>query len=179
MGQVGHIRDVLHYLLEENFIQAVSPSESPDSSQSSSSASSPTFSYFMLDTAARDHVRDSLTPLEKVDNAWLACNVCVDGIRQKEVDSSRLPEIHDFGRIMAPHAKTCYDDLSSVLKKASEDDDAVAWQVLGNVCMTQGALEQAIGCFELSLRDTHKMDLVERIQTSLSLASLLQQANEM
>ncbi|KAK7420036.1 hypothetical protein QQX98_003043 [Neonectria punicea] len=174
---LNHVGDVLQHLLDENFIQASSPSESPDSSQDSSSMSSPSFGYFMLDTAARDHVRDSLTASEKVDNAWLACNVCVDGIRQKEVDSSRLPEIHDFGRIMAPHAKTCYDDWSSVLKGVPGDDD-VAWQVLGNVCMTQGALEQAIGCFELALKQKGNMDPIDKIQTSLSLASLLQQANE-
>ncbi|KAH6994901.1 hypothetical protein EDB80DRAFT_728193 [Ilyonectria destructans] len=174
---VSHVGDVLQHLLDENFIQALSPSESPGSSQNSSSASSPSFGYFMLDTAARDHVRDSLTESEQIDNAWLACNVCVDGIRQKEVDSSRLPEIHDFGRIMAPHAKTCYDDWSSVLKGVPDDAD-VAWQVLGNTCMTQGALDQAIGCFELALKHKDNMGPIERIQTSLSLASLLQQANE-
>lgn len=174
---LSHVGDVLQHLLDENFIQALSPSESPGSSQNSSSASSPSFGYFMLDTAARDHVRDSLTESEQIDNAWLACNVCVDGIRQKEVDSSRLPEIHDFGRIMAPHAKTCYDDWSSVLKGVPDDAD-VAWQVLGNTCMTQGALDQAIGCFELALKHKDNMGPIERIQTSLSLASLLQQANE-
>ncbi|KAI5458452.1 hypothetical protein BGZ63DRAFT_46797 [Mariannaea sp. PMI_226] len=176
---LSHVGDVLQHLLDENFIQATSPSESPDSSQSqSSSAPSPTFGYFMLDATARDHVRDSLSPPERVENAWLACNVCVDSIRQKEVDSSTLPEIHDFGRVMAPHAKACYDDLSSMLNRTSEDDDAVAWQVLGNVCMAQGALDQAIGCFELSLRQKNSMGIVERIQTSLSLASLLQQTNQ-
>lgn len=76
---------------------------------------------------------------------------------------------------MAPHAKTCYDDWSGILE---HDDDDVAWQVLGNVCMTQGALEQAIGCFELSLRQKSNMDARERIQTSLSLASLLQQVEQ-
>ncbi|UKZ58053.1 hypothetical protein TrVGV298_011915 [Trichoderma virens] len=127
------------------------------------------------DPAARDYVRATLKNEEQKENAWLACNICVDGIREKETTSSSLPEIHDFGRIMAPHAKTCYDDWSGIL---AHDDDDVAWQVLGNVCMTQGALEQAIGCFELSLRQKSHMDARERIQTSLSLASLLQQAGQ-
>lgn len=110
-----------------------------------------------------------------MDHAWLACNVCVDGIKQKELNSETLPEIHDFGRIMAPHAKTCYDDWSRVLDDWP-DDDYVAWEVLGKVCMAQGALEQAIGCFELSLKQSNHMDPMERIQTSLSLSSLLDQA---
>lgn len=133
--------------------------------------------YFILDSAARTHIRSSLTPDEEVDNAWLACNLCIDGIKQKELDSLTLPEIHDFGRIMAPHAKACYDDRSSVSDRWPDDDD-VAWQVLGNVCMTQGAVEQAIGCFELSLKHKTKMDPIDRIQTSLSLASLLQQLGQ-
>lgn len=117
---------------------------------------------------------------EKAENAWLACNVCVDGIRKKELDSVTLPEIHDFGRIMAPHAKTCYDDWSSVLARWTDNDDDkdIDWHVLGNVCMTQGALEQAIGCFELSLQQKPNNDTIERIQTSLSLASLLQQTGQ-
>jgi tetratricopeptide (TPR) repeat protein len=120
-------------------------------------------------------VRATLKDGEQKENAWLACNICVDGIREKETTSSGLPEIHDFGRIMAPHAKACYDDWSSILQ---HDDDDVAWQVLGNVCMTQGALEQAIGCFELSLKQKSNVDAGERIQTSLSLASLLQQVGQ-
>lgn len=78
---------------------------------------------------------------------------------------------------MAPHAKTCYDDWSSVLERWPDDDD-VAWQVLGNVCMTQGLVDQAIGCFELSLKHNGQMDTMDRIQTSLSLASLLQQSEQ-
>ncbi|KAL7813420.1 hypothetical protein V8C26DRAFT_159239 [Trichoderma gracile] len=180
----NRLDDVLQYLFDQNFIQAPSPDSAPSSATSSPSSpsasqdtnsSTSSFEAFVLDPAAREYVRATLKVGEQEENAWLACNICVDGIRERETTSSSLPEIHDFGRIMAPHAKACYDDWSRILER---DDDDVAWQVLGNVCMTQGALEQAIGCFKLSLRQKSNMDARERIQTSLSLASLLQQAGE-
>jgi tetratricopeptide (TPR) repeat protein len=77
---------------------------------------------------------------------------------------------------MAPHAKTCFDDWSGVLESAHEN--GIAWHVLGQVCMTQGAVEQAIGCFELSLKQPSDMTPIDRIQTSLSLATLLQQTGQ-
>ncbi|KAL7942941.1 hypothetical protein V8C42DRAFT_330840 [Trichoderma barbatum] len=180
----SRLDDVLQYLFDQNFIQTPSPDSPPPSTTSSPSSpsasqdtnsSTTSFETFILDPAAREYVRATLKDGEQKENAWLACNICVDGIREKETTSSSLSEIHDFGRIMAPHAKTCYDDWSPILK---HDEDDVAWQVLGNVCMTQGALEQAIGCFELSLRQKSNVDARERIQTSLSLASLLQQAGQ-
>ncbi|RFU76310.1 tetratricopeptide-like helical [Trichoderma arundinaceum] len=180
----SRLDDVLQYLFDQNFILTPSPESPPQSATSSPSSpsasqdtnsSTTSFETFILDPAAREYVRATLKDGEQSETAWLACNICVDGIREKETTSSSLPEIHDFGRIMAPHAKTCYDDWSSILE---HDDADVAWQVLGNVCMTQGALEQAIGCFELSLRQRSNMDATERIQTSLSLASLLQQAGQ-
>jgi tetratricopeptide (TPR) repeat protein len=171
---IGHVENVLHYLLDENIIQTPS---SPTSSPTSSQTSYTSFDSFILDPEARDQVRTSLHPEDQIDHAWLACNMCVDGIRKQELDSSSLSEIHQFGRVMAPHAKTCYDDWSSVLGMQMNDDN-IAWQVLGNVCMTQGALEQAIGCFELALAQKGSMDAIERIQTSLSLVSLLNQSGE-
>lgn len=132
----------------------------------------------MVDPKARDFVRGMLSDEEKVDHAWMACNVCVNGIRRKEAQSTNVQEIHDFGRIMGPHAKTCFDDWSSVLE-ASTDEDDVAWHVLGEVCMMQGAIDQAIGCFELSLRQqSNQMDVKERIQAALFLSSLLQQTGQ-
>ena len=173
-----HLDQVLQSLWDQNIIQAPSPSDSMSSSQSSGYLSaSASFDYFLLDPAAKSHLRSGLTAEERVEHAWLACNICVNGIRKKETDSLRLSEIHDFGRVMAPHATTCYDDWSAVLRQDS-DDGKVAWQVLGNVCMTQGATEQAIGCFELSLVENVDMDPMERIQTSLSLAWLLEHEGE-
>ncbi|KAH6603279.1 tetratricopeptide-like helical [Trichoderma cornu-damae] len=184
----SRLDDVLQYLFDQNFIQTPSPDSPPSSATSSPSSpsasqdtnsSATSFETFILDPAAREHVRATLKDGEQQENAWLACNICVDGIREKEASSSSLAEIHDFGRIMAPHAKTCYDDWSGILQHDDGDGDGdIAWQVLGNVCMTQGALEQAIGCFELSLRQRSNADARERIQTSLSLASLLQQAGQ-
>jgi tetratricopeptide (TPR) repeat protein len=176
--------DVLQYLFDQNFIQTTSTESPPTSATSSPSSpsasqytnsSTTSFETFILDPAAREHVRTTLKDDERKENAWLACNICVDGIREQETASSYLREVHDFGRIMAPHAKACYDDWSSILE---HDEDDVAWQVLGNVCMTQGALEQAIGCFKLSLQQKSNADAAERIQTSLSLASLLQQTGQ-
>ena len=173
-----HLEQVLQSLWDQNIIQAPSPSDSISSSQSSGSLSaSASFDYFLLDPAAKSHLQSWLTAKERVEHAWLACNICVNGIRKKETDSLRLSEIHDFGRVMAPHATTCYDDWSAMLREDS-DDDKVAWQVLGNVCMTQGATKQAIGCFELSLVQNVDMDPMERIQTSLSLAWLLEHEGE-
>ncbi|KAK2603805.1 hypothetical protein QQS21_004007 [Conoideocrella luteorostrata] len=182
-----HVEDVLQYLLDQNFIQT--PTTPSDTSSSSLVSSSPTsmlssqtsasFDYFVVDAKARDHVRSMLTDDERVDHAWMACNVCVDGIRLKEAQSSTLQEVHEFGRIMGPHAKACFDDWSSVLGAISEDDD-VAWHILGRVCMTQGALSQAIGCFELSLRQrSEEMDVRERIEATLSLSSLLQKSGQL
>ncbi|TWU74305.1 hypothetical protein ED733_005619 [Metarhizium rileyi] len=181
----SHLDDVLQYLLDQNFIQTsdshsdtassliTSPPISPSSSQTSSY-----FDAFVVDPKARDYVRGMLPDEEKVDHAWMACNVCVDGIKTKEAESNTVHEIHDFGRIMGPHAKTCFDDWSAVLH-ASPGEDDVAWHVLGQVCMTQGAIDQAIGCFELSLRQqSRQMDVRERIQAALCLSSLLQQAGQ-
>lgn len=174
--------DVLQYLLDENFIQIpATPSDTSPSALSSSSLSSLSSSqtstsldYFFVDAEARDHVRSMLTDDEKVNHAWMACNVCVDGIKLKEAQSSTFQEIHDFGRIMGPHAKTCFDDWSGALE-AMPDDGDIAWDVLGQVCMMQGALDQAIGCFELSLRRGSKeMDMRARAEATLSLSSLLQ-----
>ncbi|CAI6084009.1 unnamed protein product [Clonostachys chloroleuca] len=170
---LDHLNDVFQHLLNENFIQT--PSSPTDSSSQSSSSSS--FDSFILESEARDHVRRSLTQEGQVDHARIACTVCVDGIRRKESDSETLPEIHDFGRIMAPHAKTCYDDWAAALE-ISPDSQGIAWEVLGNVCMTQGATEQAIGCFELSLRENKALSPIDRIQTSLSLATLLNQMGD-
>jgi tetratricopeptide (TPR) repeat protein len=165
--------------MDNNFIQSSSSSSSADSSPNAS------FDSFILDPKARDYVRDSLDGLECTENAWLACNFCVGSLRKNEIESTSLPEVHEYGRIMVPHAKTCYDDWSNLLEKAAivegvNVDNSVEWQVLGNVCMTQGAIEQAIGCFQLSLQKNGNgtMDFKERIQTSLSLASLLQQEGQ-
>jgi tetratricopeptide (TPR) repeat protein len=164
----------LQYLWDNNFIQTPSPTDSTPSSQSSSASSSTTIDYFLLEPSAREYVRTSLTPDEKTEHAWLACNVCVDGIRKSETQSLKLSQIHDFGRVMAPHAKACYDDWYPLLMEQHEHQ-GIAWHVLGNVCMTQGVIEQAIGCFELSLAQRDEMDPVERMETSLSLARLLEQ----
>jgi tetratricopeptide (TPR) repeat protein len=119
-----------------------------------------------------------LSDEEKLEHAWMACNVCVDGIKRKEAQSTTVQEIHDFGRIIGPHAKTCFEDWSGVLE-ASPDQDDVAWHILGQVCMTQGAIDQAIGCFRLSLsQQSNQMDVKDRIQTALSLSSLLQQTGQ-
>lgn len=177
---------MLQYLLDQNFIQT--PSTPSDASSSSLIPSSPSslpssqtstyFDGFIVDPKARDYVRGILSEDEKVDHAWMACNVCVDGIRRNEAQSSTVHEIHDFGRIMGPHAKACFDDWSGVLE-ASPDEDDIAWHVLGQVCMMQGAIDQAIGCFELSLRQqSDQMDVKERIQAALSLSSLLQRAGQ-
>ncbi len=179
--QDDHLDAALQYLLDHDFIQT--PSSSSSESTDSNSASSPStqssisFDSFVMDSAARDHVRDSLTPEEKFDNAWLACNVCADGIEKNESASSTLQEIHEFARVMAPHAKTCYSDWSRVLEGPDDDVDGnedVAWHILGRVCMTQGATEQAIGCFELSLQHASRLSAMERTQTALLLAILLQ-----
>ncbi|EFY85129.1 hypothetical protein J3459_016513 [Metarhizium acridum] len=180
--------DVLQYLLDQNFIQTPSsPSDtasslvpSSPSSRSSlpSSQTSTCFDAFVVEPKAREYVRGMLSDEEKVDNAWMACNVCVDGIKNKAAQSTTVQEIHDFGRIMGPHAKACFDDWSDMLQASSDEVD-VAWHVLGQVCMTQGAIDQAIGCFELSLRQQpNRMDVRERIQVALCLSSLLQQTGQ-
>ncbi|KAK1240587.1 hypothetical protein MKX07_004615 [Trichoderma sp. CBMAI-0711] len=147
--EANRLDDVLQYLFDQNFIQTTSPDSAPSSATSSPSSpsasqatnsSTSSFEAFVLDPAAREHVRATLKDGEQEENAWLACNICVDGIRERETTSSSLSEIHDFGRIMAPHAKACYDDWSRILER---DDDDVAWHVLGNVCMTQGEHEKS------------------------------------
>ena len=127
-----------------------------------------------MDNEARAQVRKSLSEGERLENAWLACQMCVGSIRQNSADSTTLREVHSFGKIMAPHAKTCYDDWAPALESIP-DSSNVAWHVLGNVCMTQGAVDQAIGCFELALRQEPPMEPLDGIQTSLSLAQLLEQ----
>lgn len=128
-----------------------------------------------MDADAREFVRKNLPEEDKVEHAWLACNVCADGVRKANDESSTLKEVHTFGRVMAPHAKVCYDDCSPVLEDPP-DLESVSWDVLGNVCMTQGAIPQAIGCFELALQHADSMEPLERIQTSLSLSQLLEQS---
>lgn len=165
---------MLQHLLSSNFIQiAHSPESSPPSSPRSvtSSRSTAPIDYFVLDKDARDHFRNGLSIDEKVEQAWLACRVCTNGIKENDADSSTLQQVHTFGSIMLPHARACYDDWAGVLENPP---DEVAWHVLGNVCMTQGALAQAIGCFELALRQDAGMETLQRIQTSISLSQLLE-----
>ncbi|KAJ6785774.1 hypothetical protein PWT90_03032 [Aphanocladium album] len=172
--------DVLQHLMDQHFIHPVytsdsspslSPSESPSSPISTTSTST---TFFVMDAEAREFVRKSLPEEDKAEHAWLACNVCVNGVRKANDESSTLREVHKFGRVMAPHAKVCYDDCSPVLEQAPELE-SVSWNVLGNVCMTQGAVSQAIGCFKLALEHGDSMDPLERIQASLSLSQLLEE----
>ncbi|KAG6141930.1 hypothetical protein E4U28_002845 [Claviceps purpurea] len=174
--------EMLKYLLDQNFIQVpVNPidrsSSAPFLPSSLSSSQEPIlWDYFVVDKAVRDHVRSTLTDDERSDYAWMACSICIDGIRRKEAQSASFQDTYEFGKIMGPHAMACFDDWSSVLD-AMQDDCEIAWSVLGQVCMTQGALDQAIGCFELSLRqDSSKTDPSERIETTLSLSTLLNKA---
>lgn len=161
-----------------NFIQVASPSDSstcasstPTSSPSSQSSTST--SYFVVDKEAREHVRESLSPEDELECAWLACTVCVDGIRQNDVQSATLREAHSFGKVMAPHAKACYENWSPILE-SQPDLNNVAWHILGNVCMMQGLVDQSIGCFELALRQESAMAPLDKIQTALSLSQLLE-----
>ncbi len=114
---------------------------------------------------------------DEVECAWLACAVCVDGIRQQHMQSSTLQEVHSFGKVMAPHAKACYEDWSRVLE-SDPDSNTVAWNVLGNVCMIQGLIGESIGCFELALRQKPPMAPLDKIQTSLSLSQLLERRGD-
>ncbi|KAG6271513.1 hypothetical protein E4U49_003885 [Claviceps purpurea] len=174
--------EVLKYLLDQNFIQVPAnpihrSSSAPFLPSSLPSSQEPTlWDYFVVDKAVRDNVRSTLTDDERSDYAWMACSICIDGIRRKEAQSASFQDTYEFGKFMGPHAMACFDDWSSVLD-AMQDDCEIAWSVLGQVCMTQGALDQAIGCFELSLRqDSSKTDPSERIETTLSLSTLLNKA---
>ncbi|KAG5969566.1 hypothetical protein E4U58_001340 [Claviceps cyperi] len=176
------LHETLEYLLDQNLILVpANPvdrfSSTPSLPFSLSSSQGPTLlDYFVVDKEVRDHVRSTLTDDERLDYAWMACSFCIDGIRHKEVQSASFQDMNDFGKIMGIHATTCFDEWSSVLD-AMQDDCEIAWNVLGQVCMTQSALDQAIGCFELSLcQNSNKMDLSERIETVLSLSPLLNKA---
>lgn len=127
---------------------------------------------FILDPAARSWVRESLGEDRLAEFAYLACTLCVESIRRRDLESSSLPEIHVFARVLGPHACACFEDWGYLLQRWPQDND-IDWYVLGRVCMTQGAVEQAIGCFELSLEQKDMMDPVERIQVVLWLASIL------
>ncbi|KAG6045408.1 hypothetical protein E4U39_002406 [Claviceps sp. Clav50 group G5] len=174
--------EVLKYLLNQNFIQV--PANPIDRSSLApflpsslpSSQGQILLDYFVVDKAVRDHVRSTLTDGKRSAYAWMACSICIDGIRRKEAQSASFQDMYDFGEIMGPHAMACFDDWSSLLD-AMQDDCEIAWSVLGQVCMKQGALDQAIGCFELSLRqNSNAMDPSERIEITLSLTSLLNKA---
>lgn len=176
------LNEVLKYLLDQNLILVpANPinrfSSAPFLPSSLSSSQGPTLlDYFVVDKEVRDHVRSTLTDDERSDYAWMACSFCIDGIRRKEVQSTSFQDMYEFGKVMGLHAIACFEDWSSVLDDM-QDDCEIAWNVLGQVCMAQGALDQAIGCFELSLRQTpNKMDPSERIETTLSLSSLLNKA---
>lgn len=166
---------VLQHLIDLRFIHAVESSESSPSSPSSSpaSTSSTTTTCFTMDSDARDFVRQQLSGDERSEHAWLACNVCAEGVRQVNDESSTLQQIHSFGRVVGPHAKVCYDDCYPIIEGPPELE-SISWNVLGNVCMTQGATTQAIGCFELALQHGSSIDALEKIQTSLSLSQLLE-----
>ncbi|KAJ3474208.1 hypothetical protein NLG97_g9944 [Lecanicillium saksenae] len=180
--QSQKLDDVLQHLMDQHFIhpvytsdssQSSSPSESPSSPISATSTSTST-TLFVMDADAREYIRKSLPEDDKAEYAWLACNVCVNGVRKANEESSTLREVHKFGRVMGPHAKVCYDDCSPVLEEPPELE-TVSWNVLGNVCMTQGAVNQAIGCFKLALQHTDSMDPLERIQAALSLSQLFEE----
>ncbi|OAQ98915.1 hypothetical protein LLEC1_03186 [Akanthomyces lecanii] len=183
-----HVQDnpdiVLQHLMDQHFIHPVYTSDSSELSSRSDSPSSPTStsssltSLFILDADARAFVRENLPEEEKAEHAWLACILCANDVRKVNDESSTLQQVHKFGRVMGPHAKACYDDCSPILEEPPELE-SVSWDVLGNVCMTQGAITQAIGCFELALQRTGAMNPLERIQTALSLSQLLEQTGQM
>jgi tetratricopeptide (TPR) repeat protein len=127
---------------------------------------------FILDPVARTNTRESLSEDKLAEFAYLASMLCVESIRRRDLESSSLPEIHVFARALGPHARACFEDWGQFLERWPEDND-IDWYVLGRVCMTQGAVEQAIGCFDLSLEHKDKLDAVERIQVVLWLASIL------
>ncbi|TQV92059.1 Tetratricopeptide repeat protein [Cordyceps javanica] len=175
--------DVLEHLIEQQFMYPVytsdssQPSSASDASSSPTSTSSTSTTFFMMDADAREFVRNNLAEDDRAEHAWLACNVCVNGVRKASDASSTLREVHTFGRAMAPHAKACFDDCSPALEERPELE-SVSWHVLGNVCMTQGAVAQAIGCFKLALQHADSMEPLEKIQTSLSLSQLLEQCGQ-
>jgi tetratricopeptide (TPR) repeat protein len=127
---------------------------------------------FILDPIARTNAREALSEDKLSEFAYLACTLCVETIRRRDLESSSLPEIHVFARVLGPHARACFEDWGHFLQRWPQDND-IDWYVLGRVCMTQGAVEQAIGCFELSLEQNDNLDAVERIQVVLWLASIL------
>lgn len=146
---------------------------SPPSPTTTSTDSALT-SCFIVDPDARDYFRKNLSEDEKTENAWLACNVCAEGVRKANEESSTLHEVHRFGRVMVPHAQVCYDDCYHFIEEPPELA-SISWNVLGNVCMTQGAISQAIGCLQIALQHASAMEPLERIQASLSLSQLLEE----
>lgn len=181
MQDESQLQLALQYLTNFNFIQPTSPPAEALSYQSSHPSSPTTgdavVDYFLVDTDVRQHVRDAFSSNEQIKNAWLACNTCVNSISKSDSNTSSLGEIHEFNRIILPHAKSCYDDWSQILDDSCHKQE-VAWHILGNVCMSQGAIDQAIGCFQLSLQQDNIVDDVERIQVSVSLAQLLEQQGQ-
>jgi tetratricopeptide (TPR) repeat protein len=117
-----------------------------------------------------------VTKYQKASSAWSACNCCVQAIQKHDESDDLLPEIQSFGRLMLPHARACYE-LESLLDEKSRS--TIKWQTLGNLCMTQGASDTAIGCFTLALQYSVAMNNIERTQTTLSLASLYQEQNNL
>lgn len=158
----------LEYLIDDNIAQSVPPGEI------TSSDKFPIRPHFLLYRSARDRVQEKLkddTELKRI-SAWKACYFCVQIIKKRDRSNDPLPETQSFGRLMLPHVKACFG-LADILDKSSLR--YIQWQVLGKLCMTQGANDDAIGCFDLALQSSVTMDEIERIQTTLLLASLYYQ----
>jgi tetratricopeptide (TPR) repeat protein len=129
-------------------------------------------SPFLLQEPARGWVNENVlnSAANKANNARLACSYCVGAIKRHD-KRAVLSESQSFARLMLPHANQCYKTLRHDLEKDSLDD--VEWQVLGNLCMAQGAYSTAIGCFNLAIaKGPESISSVQRTQAALALATI-------
>ena len=115
--------------------------------------------------------------------ARLACTRCLD-FCQRELSKAphKLLDVLGFQRLMAPHARACYH----LRQLASPEDfpDDMRWDVLGEVCLSQGFLDEARGFFEISLESRRTATApepsltVDRIEITYSLSTTLQRIGD-
>jgi tetratricopeptide (TPR) repeat protein len=131
---------------------------------------------FLLHETSRGWVNARLleNPAQKRKLVGLACLYSVRVIKKHE-EECMWSDIPSLRRLMLPHAERCYE-LRADLDTDTRDE--IEWHVLGNLCMNQGAMGTAIGCFQLAFHN-RTLTSLDRTQIALSLATIYFERNDL
>jgi len=136
---------------------------------------------FRLYDGARSCIRTWLADNnDTVKWALVACALCVRFYQGQTVPPYKRLPAQERQRNIAPHAQACYQSIRHVALEDLPTD--VRWNLLGELCLTHGAYEEAIAYLKISLYQwerTSKNPVSEDcIQATLWLATALRRMGD-